>query len=313
MALADLARGQATQPLRHLMRLPRGSDIFGMMPAQVGGEISSHGIKAVSFFPGNHGTVFDAHQGVVVLFEPEHGCPVAVLDASEITAIRTGAASALATRLLAREDATTLGLLGAGVQAENHLAAITCVRRIESVRVWSRDAVQAERFAAEQGRPGMRVMAVTAAREAVVGSDIVCTVTAAGEPILKGTWLEPGTHINAVGACLPTRRELDSEAVQRARLFTDRMESLEHEAGDYLIGLREGVFDKSHALGEIGDILVGRLEGRRAAADITLFKSLGIGIEDLAAAWHVYRKALQQKGQQIGTWVEFGSAPDATT
>jgi ornithine cyclodeaminase len=155
----------------------------------------------------------------------------------------------------------------------------------------------------------MRIRAVATAREAVSDRAIVCTVTAAGEPILDGTWLEPGTHINAVGACLPTRRELDSEAVRRSLLFTDRMESLENEAGDYLIPLREGVFDKSHALGEIGDILVGKLEGRRTEADITLFKSLGIGVEDLAAAWHVYRKAMQQ---QIGTWVELGSAPDAT-
>ncbi len=311
--MVDLANGDTVQPLRDIMPL-LGRDraerkgVLGMMPAQIDASIDAHGIKVVSVFPGNHGTAYDAHQGVVVLFEPVRGCPVAVLDGSEVTAIRTGAVSAVATRVLARADAVTLGLVGAGIQAATHLDAIRCVRDIERVNVWSRRGERAARFAAEQSvRHGIPVVAVSSVREAVVDCAVVCVVTTAGEPVVEGAWLAPGTHVNAVGACFASKRELDSEAVRRSRLYADRIESLENESGDFLFPLREGVIASDHVVGEIGQVLIGQVEGRRSDDEITLFKALGLGIEDVAAGWHVLKKA-RECG--MGTWVDFGSAPD---
>lgn len=311
MALETLARGDAVQPLRSAMHLPEGRGLLGMMPAWLGG-IDVHGIKAVSVFPGNHGTPYDAHQGAVLLFEGEHGCLVAVMDGSEITGIRTAAVSGLATRLLARSDARSLAILGSGVQAHHHLAAMCAVREIDQVRIWSRDPERSRSFASwalDEGAPNRApvVEAVDTAEEAVRGADIICTTTCAGEPVLQGDWIATGTHINAVGSCLRSRRELDTKAVVRARLFVDRRESTLNEAGDLLIPMAEGAVTEAHIQGEIGDLLTGSAEGRRSPDEITLFKSLGIGVEDLAAAWHIHRKAVETG---LGTWVEFGSAPD---
>jgi len=321
-ALRDLALGRAVQPLRTVMRLDGRPGLLGLMPGQVavppagdgavdgaadgvadgaadGAALSPSvaGLKAVSIFPGNRERGDESHFGVVLLFETETGRPIAYLDAATITAIRTAAVSAVATRLLARDDAGELALLGAGVQARTHLAALREVRRLRRVRVWSRRPESARSFAAaEAARHGLPVEAAPSAAAAVAGADVVCTVTAAREPVLAGAWLEPGMHVNAVGASMAAARELDSAAVARARLFVDRRESTVNESGDYLFPLREGLIGPDHIQGEIGDLLLGRLAGRRAAAEITLFKSLGLAVEDLAAAHHVYRQALARGG-----------------
>jgi alanine dehydrogenase len=309
-ALRGLALGTAVLPLRMVVRLEGRPGLLGVMPGQVqvpgtgggagvqDGEAppdSVAGVKVVSIFPENRLRGDESHFGVVLLFETETGRPIAHLDAASITAIRTAAVSAVATRLLAREDAGDLALLGAGVQARTHLAALREVRPLRRVRVWSRRPESAERFAAEQGpRHGLAIETAPSAAAAVAGADLVCTVTSSHQPVLAGEWLAPGAHVNAVGASLATARELDSAAVARARLFVDRRESAVHESGDYLVPLREGLIGEEHIQGEIGDLLLGRVAGRRSAAEITLFKSLGLAVEDLAAAHHVYGRALAE-------------------
>jgi ornithine cyclodeaminase/alanine dehydrogenase-like protein (mu-crystallin family) len=305
-AFATLARGGSVQPLRSANWLPDRSGLLGTMPGMAGSsgeEPATLGIKVVTVFPGNHPgpggsePAFPSHQGVVLVFDARRGNLTAILDAESITAIRTAAASAVATRWLAREDASTLALLGSGVQAKSHLEAMRAVRPIERVRVWSRTPEHARTFAegaAEEGADsahGLVVEAVDSARRAVEGADLVCTVTGSSEPVLEGSWLGPGTHVNAVGACTPQARELDTEVVARSRLYTDRRESLLVEAGDFRIPKAEGAVTDEHLVGELGDLILGRIPGRRSDAEITLFKSLGIAVEDLATADLVVRKA----------------------
>jgi ornithine cyclodeaminase/alanine dehydrogenase-like protein (mu-crystallin family) len=306
-ALSALARGEAILPLRPVMRLPEKVGALGLMPSYLA-NIKAMGLKAVSVFPGNHGTRFDSHQGAVLLFEATHGQLLSVMDATSITAIRTAAVSGVATRLLARDDAQSLAILGSGTQARTHLDAMMKARGIKTVRVWSRNEEKATHFAQlEEKRHGITVRPAATVEEAVAGADIICTTTAAPEPILKGEWIAPGTHINAVGSSVPFTRELDTTAVKNARLYVDRRESTLNEAGDFLFARQEGAIDESHIVGEIGEILLGTVEGRRTPAEITLFKSLGLGIEDLAAANHIYRKAVERGA---GVSVELGGERD---
>lgn len=308
-ALTTLGRDDAINPLRNGIRLPNDLGILGMMPGYMA-QPHTFGLKVVSVFPGNHGTVYDSHQGVVVLFEMEHGCPVAILDASEITAIRTAAATGVATRLLAREDATDLAILGSGVQAGTHLEAMRVVRSIDTVRVYSPNVERLERFVTEaRERHGVDVTATSSAQAAVDGADIICTTTSAREPVLLGEWIAPGSHINAVGSSVRFTRELDTDAVVRSRLFVDRLESALNEAGDFLFPKQEGAIDDDHIVGEIGDILLGKLAGRESPGEITLFKSLGLAVEDLAAADHVYQRA---KAEGVGTTVDLGGLKHAS-
>jgi ornithine cyclodeaminase len=302
-ALRALARGEVVLPLRQLMRLPDRSGLLGLMPAHLGpGQIM--GVKVISVIPANHGTDLDTHQGAVLLFEAERGRLLAVVDATSITAIRTAAASAVATRALAREDADDLGILGTGVQARTHLDAMRVVREIRNVRVWDRSVDRAQAFARrESDRHGIEVRSVGTARDAVRGADLVCTTTAATEPVLEGAWLEPGAHVNAVGACFPTARELDTEAVLRSRFYVDTHEGAMQEAGDLLIPKAAGQVGDDHIVGEIGEVLIGKVPGRRSPDEITVFESLGIGIYDLAAAHRVWRNA-EAKG--AGIEVELG-------
>ncbi len=302
-ALASLARGEAQNPLRRGLRLSDGRSLLGTMPGELGAP-RAIGLKAIAVFPGNHGTPWDAHQGVVVLFDPENGRPVAILEASEITAIRTAAASGVATRLLARENARDLALIGAGVQARTHLAAMLAVRRLERVRVFCRGTEQREAFARrESARQGIEVEPVGSARAAVEGADLVCTTTSSREPVLLGEWLTPGAHVNAVGACTPKSRELDATAIARSRLYVDRRESALNEAGDFLLAREEGAVGDSHIVAELGEVLIGRAPGRRTSEEITLFESLGLAVEDLAAAHHVVQRA---RARGLGTLVELG-------
>ena len=306
-ALRALARGEAILPLRPMMWLPETVGVLAMMPSYLG-SIDAMGVKVISVMPGNHGTPFDSHQGAVLLFEAKHGQLLAMMDATEITAIRTAAVSGVATQLLARQDAHRLGLLGTGVQARTHLAAMVAARPIDEVRVWSRNASRAEEFAAREAtRHGIAVRAVGSARDAVANADIICTTTSSREPVLEGEWIAPGTHINAVGASIPSARELSTSAVQMARLYVDRRESTLNEAGDFLMAKRDGAIGDEHIVGEIGELLMGTVPGRVGAEDITLFKSLGIAVEDLASAHHIYRKAL---AQGVGVSIELGGERD---
>lgn len=301
--LKTLALGDGVNPLRSALKYPDGNGLLGLMPAYLVSPPST-GVKVVTVMPGNHGTEFDSHQGFVLLFEVKHGCPLAVLEASSITAIRTAAVSGVATRLLARKDAKKLAILGSGVQARSHLEAMLNARDISEVTVWSRTAANAQKFAEQQSRKHkIKIVVAETPRAAVANADIICTTTSASEPVLKGAWISAGAHINAVGACLPKCRELDTEAVLHSRLFVDRRESALNEAGDFLIPKAEGAIDDSHIVGEIGEILLGKVPARQSEEEITLFKSLGLGVEDLGAAYYIYEKA-KQLGQ--GVEVEIG-------
>jgi len=307
-ALGSLARGDAVLPLRSMVRLPDGSGLLGLMPGYLG-EPRSFGLKVVSVMPGNHGTAYDSHQGVVMLFGLTHGEPLAILDATAITAIRTAAASAAATDALARADAGDLALLGSGAQARTHLAAMRAVRALRRVRVWSRTRANAERFAREEGaRHGIGIEVSASAEEAVRGADLVCTTTSAREPVVRGAWIAPGAHVNAVGACFASQRELDTDLVRRARFYTDCRESCRNEAGDFLIPLQEGAITDAHLLGEIGELFLGRLPGRVSPEDVTVYESLGVAVEDLASAHDIHARAL---ATGAGTWLDWGGPPDA--
>jgi ornithine cyclodeaminase len=300
-----LARGDTLLPLRSILWLPERAGALGLMP----GALLSDGVlglKAITFFTANEGTPFDCHQGAVLLFEAKHGSLLAVIDATSITAIRTAAVSAVATRALAREDAGDLAILGSGVQARTHLEAMRCVRTIRRVRVASRSLSNAQAFARrESPRGGVAVEAVASVHEAVEGADLICTTTSAREPILRGDWIAPGAHVNAVGSSVPSARELDTAAVAYSRLYTDRRESLVNEGGDFVIARKEGAVDERHIVGEIGEVLVGKAPGRGSPEEITLFKSLGLAVEDVASARHIYEKA---KRTGTGRFVEFGGS-----
>lgn len=304
-AFRTLGEGQAVLPQRQVLRLPDGRGALGLMPSWLGASFSALGAKVVSVFPGNAASRYESHQGAVLLFETGNGRLLAIVDAGAITAIRTAAVSALATRLLAREGAADLAILGVGTQAAMHLVAMQAVRPIRRVRVWSRDADHARRFADHAaGRCGPTVEAAATARDAVAGADLVCTVTGATAPILQGGWLAAGTHVNAVGASVPPFRELDTAAVARSSLFVDRRESALAEADDVRIPLREKAIGEEHIRGELADLVLGRVEGRTDAGGITLFKSVGLAVEDLAAAHYVYERA-ELAG--AGTRVDFGA------
>lgn len=307
--LRTLARGDAVQPLRFATWLPDRSGLIGLMPGYLG-QPQALGVKIVTVFPDNHGTDFDSHQGAVMLFDVDNGSPLAILDATEITAIRTAAVSAVATNRLAREDASCLALLGSGTQARTHLEALMLVRDVKEVRLWSPNSDRAAQFARrESTRYNIRIEAKSTATEAVDGADIICTVTAATEPILLGQWISPGAHINAVGACTPNARELDTAAVVNSRLFVDRLESALNESGDFLFPKAEGALDDDKIAGELGDVLLERVVGRSSSQEITLFKSLGLAVEDLAAAHYIFDHA---KRNNVGTTIKLGGRRDET-
>jgi ornithine cyclodeaminase len=302
-ALASVARGEVLLPLRQITWLPDGRSALATMPAYAG-HLGAVGVKVITVFPGNEGTELDAHQGAVLLFEAERGRPLLLCDATEVTAIRTAAVSGVATKHLAREDAGDVAILGSGTQARSHLEAMLAVRDVRGVRVWSRTEAHARSFAErESDARGVRIEVAGTAEDAVRNADVVCTTTSSREPVLRGEWLGPGSHVNAVGFSGKAGREVDTEAVKRARLYVDRRESAVNEKGDVVIPIEEGAIGEDHIVGEIGELLIGSVPGRASPDDITLFESAGLAIEDLAAAHHLHVKA-SEKG--IGTRVELG-------
>jgi len=302
-ALAALARGEVYQPLRTIVRPPEARGLLGLMPAYRAGEQGAFGLKAICVFPENPAKGKDAHQGAVMLFSRETGELLALMNASEITAIRTAAVSAVATRLLAREDAQQLAIIGAGVQARTHLVSVAAVRTIKHARVTARNIEHAQQLVREMRQKfGFSIEAVQTNEEAVRGADLIVTATSSLEPVINKEWISPGAHVNAIGTHSPNSREIDSATMAAARIFTDRRESVLNEAGDYLLAAKEGVVTPESILGEIGELLIGTKTGRTSATEITLFKSLGLAIEDVVSADYLYQKA---KAQQAGTWIGF--------
>ena len=297
-ALSALARGEVHQPLRSIVRPADSPGFLGLMPAYRGGARPAWGLKEICLFPGNPARGLDTHLGAVILHSGETGEPLAIMNASAITAIRTAAVSALATKLLAREDASTLAIIGAGVQGRSHMKAIPVVREIREIRICSRTRAHADALA----RQASNARAVDSVHEAVRGADIIVTATSSKEPVVRREWIGAGIHINAVGSSVASSRELDSTTMAAASLFVDRRESTINESGDYLMAVRDGAITEDAIRAEIGDILIGRARGRIAEDEITLFKSLGIAIEDLASAQFLYDKA---RATGAGSWVDF--------
>ena len=286
-AMTAVSNRTVSMPSRIVMPLIDNSGFFAMMPGSVSDPLV-YGAKIVSLHPANavHGQ--PVLQGFVALFDHHSGAPVALIDGAELTALRTAAASALATRLLSRSNARTLGLLGCGVQAVSHLEAICAVRDIEEVRVWGRSPEKARAFAERHADSiTAAILPVTLAQDAAA-CDVVCVATTAHEPVIRGAWLRPGAHVNLVGAHTSTTRESDTALIKHSRLYVDSLSSAFSEAGDILIPIEEGGIDRSHVIGEIGALVLGRIIGRQTVEDITVYKSLGVGAQDLIAAHAVY-------------------------
>ena len=286
-AMIALSKGETIQLLRSIIPLSEGR-LLGVMPGALGAH-APFGAKLISAFQGNFAKGMQSHQGVVILFDPETGAPVCVVDAGEITAIRTAAASAVATGALAREDARRLTILGYGEQASTHARAIVKVRKLESILVWGRSPGRARTFAERiQTELAVPVSTARSVEEAVAQADIVCTVTSAAEPILKGAWVKPGTHLNLVGSGYPGPVEVDNDLVVRSRFVADSREGVRRQGAEFLKAKEAGLIDDNHIIAEIGQVLTGEIEGRRSAEEITLYKSLGHVVQDLASAWALY-------------------------
>jgi len=294
-AMMAFSAGETKQLLRSIIPLSEGR-LFGVMPGAMGAH-GPFGAKLISLFHENFHRGMQSHQGLVILFDAENGAPVCAVHAGEITAIRTAAASAVATDALARKDARHLALLGYGEQAQTHARAMARVRKIESVAVWGRSPERARAFAERmQAELGVPVTAAENAKQAVAEADMVCTVTSASEPIVKGEWIGAGTHVNVVGSSYAGPAEVDNELVARSRFFVDSRESVLQQGAEFLRAKAAGLVDDSHIAGEIGELLAGRIEGRRSETEITVYKSLGHVVQDLATAWALYAQQDEARG-----------------
>lgn len=301
--LKDLSRGELMQPLRMVVRPPDARGVMAMMPAYRCGPESVFGLKAMCFFHGNPAFGKDAHQGCVLLSSGQTGEPLAIMNASAITEIRTAAVSAVATRLLAREDASDLAIVGSGLQARAHLVALSAVRSIKRARVYSPNPDHPKQLAKEMSSQfQFPIEPMTNAEEALAGADLIVTATSARQPVIRREWISEGAHINAIGTYSPQAREIDSATMAAARIFVDRRESALNESGDYLLAAEEGLLTPESLLGEIGELLLGEKLGRTSADEITLFKSLGLAVEDLACAQYLLAKASETN---VGRWIEF--------
>ncbi len=287
---AAISRGEITLPLRHALPLSAKNDSLLIMPGEITKQ-AVFGAKLISLFPNNSSRGRPVIQGGILLFDSNTGSALALVEAASITAIRTAAASGAATNVLANPTSHRLAILGCGVQATTHLEAMLEVRPIEEVRIWSRNLTKAETFVAEHSdHARITLCASPTVKEAVADADIVCTVTGAHQPILEGAWLKPGVHLNLVGAHSATSREVDGEAMRGAQIFTEISEFAWAEAGDILLAIEEGAINKANVVGEIGEVIEGKLPGRTNPADITVYKNLGNTAQDLAAAFYVYNK-----------------------
>jgi len=306
-ALIARANGEVFQPLRTVLKPDRADGLMVLMPSFQASTDAGYGLKAICVTPGNPSRGLDSHQGIVLLSSSKTGEPLAVLNASALTEIRTAAVSAVATEVLASRDADVLAIIGTGVQARAHLRAITSTRPIAQIKVAGRTLEKATKFLAELGpeiTASTKLIGCASVQQAVEGANIIVTATNSTEPVLRREWLTPGVHINAVGACLPHMRELDTATVADAALFGDSRDSVLTEAGDYVLAAAEGVIGPDHIQAELGELLAGGSGHPGGAADreITIFESLGLAVEDLAAAALAYRIAWDRG---LGTWIDF--------
>lgn len=286
-AMIAFSRGETKQLLRSIITLSEGR-LFGVMPGAMGAD-APFGAKLISVFAGNFDKGVPSHQGVIVLFAPDTGAPVCVLDAGEVTAIRTAAASAVATDALARPNARRLAILGYGEQAATHARAISKVRGLEAIAIWGRSPDRARAFAVRmQPELGIPIRVCASAREAVTDADIICTVTSAPEPILLGAWVAPGAHVNVVGSSYAGPAEVDNDFVVRARFIADSREGVLAQGAEFLRAKRAGLVGDEHVAAEIGQVLAGDRPGRTSPTEITAYKSLGHIVQDLASAWALY-------------------------
>jgi len=286
-AMIALSAGETLQHLRTILPLSE-ERLFGIMPGAMGPR-APYGAKLISVFHDNFAKGIQSHQGLVLLFDPESGAPVCVVHAGEVTAIRTAAASAAATDALARPDATRLAILGYGEQATTHARAISHVRKLESITVWGRAADRAEAFASRtQAELGIPVTAAPYVEAAVAEADMICTVSSASEPILKGAWVKQGTHINCVGSSHAVPIEIDDDLVVRSRYIADSRASVLAAGAEFLHAKAAGLIDDTHIAAEIGEVFSGKIQGRRTPEEITLYKSLGHVVQDLSTAWYLY-------------------------
>ncbi len=299
-ALRQYSAGLVDQPIRSSLRFGPHDAYLGVMPSTLS-EPASVGAKVVSVVHENTGRGLPSHLATIVLLDPETGALQAIVDGRFITEIRTAAVSAVATRHLAAPQVGLLAILGTGAQARSHLEALSRVRRIQEVQVWSPTPEHCRRFAVEMApRLGIAIRPVDGPRTAVLGADLIALTTASPEPVLQNAWVRDGAHIVAVGAYLPDQREMDSDLMARARVFVDSRAGALAEAGDIIIPMSEGRFDASHIAGEIGEVIAGDIPGRTAPRQVTVFKSLGMAVEDVAAAALAYRNA---RDAGIGTLV----------
>jgi ornithine cyclodeaminase/alanine dehydrogenase-like protein (mu-crystallin family) len=289
-AMIAFSRGETRQLLRSIIPLAEGR-LFGVMPGAMGAR-APFGAKLISVFPENFSLGIQSHQGLVILFDPENGAPVGVVHAGEITAIRTAAASAVATDALARKDSRRLALLGYGEQAATHARAIGKVRHVESIKIWGRSPDRAHTFAERmQAELALPVAGTATVEQAVSEADIICTVTSSAEPILKGAWVRPGTHLNLVGSSHAGPVEVDNDLVVRSRFIADSREGVLAQGAEFLRAKAAGLINDDHIIAEIGQVLAGEIEGRRSNEEITVYKSLGHVVQDLATAWALYSEA----------------------
>ena len=301
-AMRAASSGAVSMPLRLFTPLADGSGSFGLMPGSTL-DPPYFGAKVISLRFDNPSKGLPTVQGYVSLFDHHTGRPLALIEGSSVTAIRTAAASGLATRELARQDACSHGIFGTGVQAVTHIDAVNCARDIRAIVVWGRDPDKTREFARQQSERVQVDVTATEVPAEAAACDVVSTVTASSEPVLRGDWLRPGCHLNLVGVHTPQAREVDTCAVERSRVYVDLMESALNEAGDILVPINDGAIDRTHILGEIGQVLAGEVPGRTADTDITLYKSLGIAAQDLFAAARIYARAL---ADDAGVEVDLG-------
>ena len=284
------------------MLIPGENGLLSMMPGYVNKQ-DIMGIKSVSVYPENANIGLESHQGSVTLFNALNGTPLAIMDAGQITAIRTAAVSGLATRILAKKNSKILAILGSGIQARTHIEAMTTILNLEEIRVWSKNKKNAKKLVEEQRKKyAISFRPFDTVNEAIYNADIICTTTAAVEPILQGNYLMQGVHINAVGSSVRNTRELDGFAIKLSKLYVDKIESTINESGDFLMAKQEGTIDDNHIIGTLGEILTKQKKGRNNINDITLFKSLGLAVEDIATAFFIYDKYVKSNK---GNWVEF--------
>ncbi len=284
-ALISFSSGRAVQPVRSVLEIGERR-FFGLMPAldRDGGML---GAKLLTVLPDNPAAGLPSHQAAIMLFDPVSGALLGVTDGRYITEARTAAVSAVSVRHMARRDAKVLAIIGSGVQALSHLEALPLVREFREIRVWSPNALRRRRFAAEH-----HIKACDTAEQAVRGADVVVLATAATRPVIDDAWITPGTHVIAVGACRPTHRETDSQLVARSLLVVDSRAAAMREAGDILLAIEEGLITADHVHAELGDVAAGTKPGRQNAAQVTVFKSLGLAIEDVVSAGLAYRRAV---------------------